>query len=75
MGGSGLLGSRPLQREHRPSPRVRQYRERFSLGAQLAICARVKAVEAIKAVKAKRRETCPSLARAAVCATMPAPTL
>jgi putative transposase len=35
-------------------------RERFSLGAQLAVCARAKAVEAIKAVKAKKRETCPS---------------
>lgn len=34
-------------------------RERFGLGAQLAICARAKAVEAIKAVKAKKRETCP----------------
>src|SRR5262249_17470213 len=31
----------------------------FRLGAQLAVCARAKAVEAIKAVKAKRRETCP----------------
>jgi putative transposase len=35
-------------------------RERFGLGAQLAICARMKAVEAIKAVKAKKRETCPA---------------
>jgi IS605 OrfB family transposase len=34
-------------------------RERFGLGAQLAVCARAKAVEAIKAVKAKKRETCP----------------
>src|SRR5579859_4045572 len=34
-------------------------RERFGLGAQLAVCARAKAVEAIKAVKAKHRETCP----------------
>jgi putative transposase len=34
-------------------------RERFGLGAQLA-CARAKAVEAIKAVKAKRRDTCPA---------------
>ena len=32
----------------------------FGLGAQLAVCARAKAVEAIKAVKAKRRETCPT---------------
>lgn len=31
----------------------------FGLGAQLAVCARAKAVEAIKAVKAKRRDTCP----------------
>jgi IS605 OrfB family transposase len=34
-------------------------RERFGLGAQLACCARAKAVEAIKAGKAKHRETCP----------------
>jgi len=34
-------------------------RERFGLGAQLAICARMKAVEAVKSVKAKKRETCP----------------
>jgi hypothetical protein len=34
-------------------------RWRFSLGAQQACCARAKAVEAIKAVKAKHRETCP----------------
>jgi hypothetical protein len=31
----------------------------YGLGAQLAVCARAKAVEAIKAVKAKRRDTCP----------------
>src|SRR5260370_2876527 len=31
----------------------------YGLGAQLAVCARAKAVEAIKAVRAKRRETCP----------------
>lgn len=37
-----------------------QTRVRFGLGAQLAVCARAKAVEAIKAVKAKRRETCPA---------------
>jgi IS605 OrfB family transposase len=37
-----------------------QTRGRFGLGAQLAICARAKAVEAVKAVKAKRRETCPT---------------
>jgi putative transposase len=35
-------------------------REQFGLGAQLAVCARAKAVEAIKAVKAKKRETCPT---------------
>jgi IS605 OrfB family transposase len=35
-------------------------RGQFGLGAQLAVCARAKAVEAIKAVKAKRRETCPT---------------
>jgi putative transposase len=34
-------------------------RARFGLGAQLAVCARMKAVEAIKAVNAKQRETCP----------------
>src|SRR5215831_12057939 len=31
----------------------------YGLGAQLAVCARAKAVEAIKAVKAKQREMCP----------------
>jgi putative transposase len=31
----------------------------YGLGAQLAVCARAKAVEAIKAVKAKHRVTCP----------------
>jgi IS605 OrfB family transposase len=36
-----------------------QVRTQFGLGAQLAICARMKAVEAIKSVKAKRRDTCP----------------
>ncbi len=35
-------------------------REHFGLGAQLAVCARAKAVEAIKAVKAKQRDTCPA---------------
>jgi putative transposase len=35
-------------------------RDRFGLGAQLAVCARAKAVEAIKAVKAKRRDICPT---------------
>jgi Probable transposase len=34
-------------------------RTRFGLGAQLAICARAKAVEAIKATKTKKGETCP----------------
>ncbi len=34
-------------------------RERFGLAAQLAINARAKAVEAVKSVKAKKRETCP----------------
>ncbi|MFL5664605.1 MAG: RNA-guided endonuclease InsQ/TnpB family protein [Ktedonobacteraceae bacterium] len=34
-------------------------RSRFGLGAQLAVCARAKAVEAIKAIKSKKRETCP----------------
>ncbi len=34
-------------------------RARFGLGAQLACCARAKAVEALKTVKAKQRETCP----------------
>jgi hypothetical protein len=34
-------------------------RERFGLGAQLAVCARAKAVEAIKTVKAKKRGACP----------------
>jgi len=31
----------------------------FGLGAQLAVCARAKAVEAIRAIKAKKRDTCP----------------
>jgi hypothetical protein len=35
-------------------------RERFGLGAQVAGCARAKASEAVKAVKAKRRDTCPT---------------
>jgi IS605 OrfB family transposase len=38
-------------------------RKRFGLGAQLAVCARAKAVEAIKAIKAikaKRHDTCPT---------------
>ena len=34
-------------------------RQRFGLGAQLACCARAKAIEAIKATKAKKRDTCP----------------
>jgi len=40
----------------------------YGLGAQLAICARAKAVEAIKAVRVRRSETCPNLVCAAVCA-------
>jgi IS605 OrfB family transposase len=36
-----------------------QTRAQFGLGAQLAICARMKAVEAIKAIRAKRQDTCP----------------
>src|SRR5258707_3789060 len=36
-----------------------QTRTRFGLGAQLAVCARAKAVEAIKAVQTKHRQTCP----------------
>lgn len=35
-------------------------REQFGLGAQLAVCARAKAIEAIKAVKAKHCDTCPA---------------
>src|SRR5262249_25738944 len=34
-------------------------RAQFGLGAQLAVCARAKAVEAIRAIKAKKRDTCP----------------
>lgn len=34
-------------------------RIRFGLGAQLAVCARAKAVEAIKAVKTQKKDTCP----------------
>ena len=34
-------------------------RSRFGLGAQLAVCARAKAVEAIKATRVKKSETCP----------------
>lgn len=34
-------------------------RSRFGLGAQLAVCARAKAVEAIKATRARNSETCP----------------
>ena len=34
-------------------------RSRFGLGAQLAVCARAKAVEAIKTTRAKKSETCP----------------
>ncbi|HLV98411.1 MAG TPA: transposase [Ktedonobacterales bacterium] len=35
-------------------------RTRFGLGAQLAVCARAKAVEAIKAVKKQSKESCPA---------------
>jgi IS605 OrfB family transposase len=35
-------------------------RAHFGLGAQLAVCARAKAVEAIKAVKAAKRDICPT---------------
>ena len=34
-------------------------RTRFGLGAQLAVCARAKAVETIKVVKTQQKETCP----------------
>ncbi len=34
-------------------------RTRFGLGAQLAVCARAKAVESIKATRSKKSETCP----------------
>src|SRR2546426_1206720 len=34
-------------------------RSRFGLGAQLAVCASAKAVEAIKATRTKKSETCP----------------
>ncbi len=34
-------------------------RTHFDLGAQLAVCARAKAIEAIKATKSKKSETCP----------------
>ncbi len=37
----------------------RDTRARYALGAQLAICARAKAMEAIASVKAKHRDTCP----------------
>ena len=36
-----------------------QTRTRFGLGAQLAVCARAKAVEAIRATNVKKSETCP----------------
>jgi IS605 OrfB family transposase len=42
-------------------------RTRFGLGAQLAVCARAKAVEAIKAVKKAGKDTCPTFGpRAAI---------
>jgi putative transposase len=37
-----------------------QTRRRFGLGAQLAVCARAKAMEALKAVRRKGGETCPT---------------
>lgn len=38
-------------------------RSRFGLGAQLAVCARAKAVESIKATRSKKGETCPQFGR------------
>src|SRR6266568_8270917 len=35
-------------------------RTRFGLGAQLAVCARAKAVEAIKAASSKKKTSCPA---------------
>jgi hypothetical protein len=35
-------------------------RRRFGLGAQLAVCARAKAMEALKAVRKKGGDTCPT---------------
>src|SRR5436309_14366137 len=35
-------------------------RRRFGLGAQLAVCARAKAMEALKAVRRKGEDTCPT---------------
>lgn len=37
----------------------RDTRARYALGAQLAVCARAKAMEAIASVKARHRDTCP----------------
>ncbi len=37
----------------------RETRSRFGLGSQLAVCARAKAVEAIKSTQSKQSETCP----------------
>lgn len=37
----------------------RETRSRYGLGSQLACCARAKAVEAIKATRAKKRASCP----------------
>jgi hypothetical protein len=40
----------------------------FGLGAQLAVCARAKAVEAIKAVTARKRDACPTFGpRGSIC--------
>src|SRR5258707_12964238 len=38
-------------------------RSRFGLGAQLAVCARAKAVESIKATRSQKGETCPQFGR------------
>ncbi len=51
-----------------------QTREQFGPGAQLAVRARAKAVEAIKAVKATGRATSLAFSRVAASTTMRAPT-
>ena len=56
---AGVLGRGHHQHQHGPPSRLWRDPLTFGLGAQLAVCARAKAVEAIKAVKAKQRETCP----------------
>jgi putative transposase len=58
LGGAGLLGGGADTTSNTAHHRVYgETRARFGLGAQLAICARMKAVEAITAVKARKRET------------------